>query len=82
MKSNMEIDGIKPEVSNDGIRKESEVTLKRRRNGETDYRRRMKMLRGVRSCCSKSNKYSDNLYCNYEPTGDTVHVSVDGKKIS
>ena len=42
--------------------KNQRLRFKRRRNGETDYRRRMKMLRGgVRSCCCSSNKYSDNL---------------------
>ena len=41
--------------------KNQRLRFKRRRDGETDYRRRMKLLRGEPEGCSKNIKYSDNM---------------------
>ena len=63
--------------------KNQRLRFKRRRNGETDYRRRMKMLRGgsARAVVRVTNTQTICQLVNYEPTRDTVHVSVDGRRL-
>ena len=60
--------------------KNQRLRFKRRRNGETDYRRRMKMLRGgfARAVVRVTNTQTICQLVNYETTGDTIQVSIDG----
>ena len=54
--------------------KNQRLRFKRRRNGETDYRRRMKMLRGgfARAVVRVTNTQTICQLVNYETTGDTI----------
>ena len=63
--------------------KNQRLRFKRRRNGETDYRRRMKMLRGgfARAVVRVTNTQTICQLVNYEPTGDIVKISIDGNTI-
>jgi len=63
--------------------KNQRLRFKRRRNGETDYRRRMKMLRGgfARAVVRVTNTQTICQLVNYEPTGDTVKISIDGRTL-
>ena len=63
--------------------KNQRLRFKRRRNGETDYRRRMKMLRGgfARAVVRVTNTQTNCQLVNYEPTGDIVKISIDGHTI-
>ena len=63
--------------------KNQRLRFKRRRNGETDYRRRMKMLRGgfARAVVRVTNTQIICQLVNYEPTGDTVKISIDGRTL-
>ena len=63
--------------------KNQRLRFKRRRNGETDYRRRMKMLRGgfSRAVVRVTNTQTICQLVNYEPTGDIVKISIDGHTI-
>ena len=60
--------------------KNQRLRFKRRRNGETDYRRRMKMLRGgsARAVVRVTNTQTICQLVSYQPTGDSIDVSVDG----
>ena len=63
--------------------KNQRLRFKRRRNGETDYRRRMKMLRGgfARAVVRVTNTQTICQLVNYVPTGDTVKISIDGRTL-
>ena len=63
--------------------KNQRLRFKRRRNGETDYRRRMKMLRGgvARAVVRVTNTQTICQLVNYETTGDTTQVSIDGSTL-
>ncbi|MEC9120606.1 MAG: 50S ribosomal protein L18 [Candidatus Thermoplasmatota archaeon] len=63
--------------------KNQRLRFKRRRNGETDYRRRMKMLRGgfARAVVRVTNTQTICQLVNYEPTGDKVKISIDGRTL-
>ena len=63
--------------------KNQRLRFKRRRNGETDYRRRMKMLRGgfARAVVRVTNTQTICQLVSYEPTGDTVKISIDGRTL-
>ncbi len=63
--------------------KNQRLRYKRRRNGETDYRRRIRMLRGgnARAVVRVTNTQTICQLVTYETTGDNVAVSVDGKML-
>ena len=63
--------------------KNQRLRFKRRRNGETDYRRRMKMLRGgsARAVVRVTNTQTICQLVSYQPTGDSIEVSVDGRTL-
>ena len=63
--------------------KNQRLRFKRRRNGETDYRRRMKMLRGgsARAVVRVTNTQTICQLVNYETPGDTIQVSIDGRTL-
>lgn len=59
------------------------LRLRRRRSGETDYRRRLKLLRGgeARAVVRVSNTQVSCQVVNYQPDGDHVVASVNGKTL-
>lgn len=63
--------------------KNQRLRYKRRRNGETDYRRRMRMLRGgmVRAVVRVSNTQTICQLVDYQSGGDDILVSIDGKTL-
>ena len=63
--------------------KNQRLRFKRRRTGETDYRRRMRMLRGgaTRAVVRVSNTQTTCQLINYDSTGDEVMISVTGKTL-
>ena len=64
--------------------KNQRLRFKRRRNGETDYRRRMKMLHGgsARAVVRVTNTQTICQLVNYETTaGDSIQVSIDGRTL-
>ena len=63
--------------------KNQRLRYKRRRNGETDYRRRMRMLRGgsARAVVRVTNTQTICQLVDYETSGDKVTVSIDGKML-
>jgi len=62
--------------------KNQRLRYKRRRNGETDYRRRMRMLRGgsVRAVVRVSNTQTICQLVDYQSGGDKI-VSIDGRTL-
>ena len=63
--------------------KNQRLRYKRRRNGETDYRRRMRMLRGgsARAVVRVTNTQTICQLVDYETSGDNITVSIDGKML-
>ncbi len=63
--------------------KNQRLRYKRRRNGETDYRRRMRMLRGgsVRAVVRVSNTQTICQLVDYQSAGDEILVSIDGRTL-
>ena len=63
--------------------KNQRVRFKRRRDGETDYRRRMKLLRGEtpRAVVRISNTQTICQLVEFNPDGDIVIASVNGKTL-
>ncbi len=63
--------------------KNQRLRYKRRRNGETDYRRRMRMLRGgsVRAVVRVSNTQTICQLVDYQSGGDEILVSIDGRTL-
>ena len=63
--------------------KNQRLRYKRRRNGETDYRRRMRMLRGgsVRAVVRISNTQTICQLVDYQSGGDEILVSIDGRTL-
>ena len=63
--------------------KNQRLRYKRRRNGETDYRRRMRMLRGgsARAVVRVTNTQTICQLVDYETSGDKITVSIDGKML-
>ncbi|MDG1533991.1 MAG: 50S ribosomal protein L18 [Candidatus Thalassarchaeaceae archaeon] len=63
--------------------KNQRLRYKRRRNGETDYRRRMRMLRGgsVRAVVRVSNTQTICQLVDYQSGGDKILVSIDGRTL-
>lgn len=63
--------------------KNQRLRYKRRRNGETDYRRRMRMLRGgsARAVVRVTNTQTICQLVDYETSGDKIAVSIDGKML-
>ena len=63
--------------------KNQRLRFKRRRNGETDYRRRMKMLRGgvARAVVRVTITQSICQFVIYETSGDTTQVSFVGSSL-
>ena len=63
--------------------KNQRLRYKRRRNGETDYRRRMRMLRGgsARAVVRVTNTQTICQLVDYEISGDNITVSIDGKML-
>jgi len=61
--------------------KNQRLRFKRRRVGETDYRRRMKLLRGdkPRAVVRVSNTQTICQLVEFNPEGDFVLASVSGK---
>ena len=63
--------------------KNQRLRFKRRREGETDYRRRMKLLRGEtpRAVVRVSNTQTTCQLVEFNPEGDIVLASVNGKTL-
>ena len=63
--------------------KNQRLRFKRRRDGETDYRRRMKLLRGEtpRAVVRISNTQTICQLVEFNPEGDIVIASVNGKAL-
>ena len=63
--------------------KNQRLRYKRRRNGETDYRRRMRMLRGgsTRAVVRVTNTQTICQLVDYTNDGDKVSISIDGKTL-
>ena len=63
--------------------KNQRLRFKRRRDGETDYRRRMKLLRGEtpRAVVRISNTQTICQLVEFNPDGDIVIASVNGKAL-
>ncbi len=63
--------------------KNQRLRYKRRRNGETDYRRRMRMLRGgsTRAVVRVTNTQTICQLVDYTTSGDNVEISIDGKTL-
>ena len=63
--------------------KNQRLRFKRRRDGETDYRRRMKLLRGEtpRAVVRISNTQTICQLVEFNPDGDIVIASVNGKTL-
>ena len=63
--------------------KNQRLRFKRRREGETDYRRRMKLLRGEtpRAVVRVSNTQTTCQLIEFNPDGDIVLASVSGKTL-
>ena len=63
--------------------KNQRLRFKRRRDGETDYRRRMKLLRGEtpRAVVRISNTQTIGQLVEFNPDGDIVIASVNGKAL-
>lgn len=63
--------------------KNQRLRYKRRRNGETDYRRRMRMLRGgsTRAVVRVTNTQTICQLVDYTNDGDKVLISIDGKTL-
>ena len=63
--------------------KNQRLRFKRRREGETDYRRRMKLLRGdsPRAVVRISNTQTMCQLVEFNPDGDIVIASVNGKTL-
>ena len=63
--------------------KNQRLRFKRRRDGETDYRRRMKLLRGKtpRAVVRISNTQTICQLVEFNPDGDIVIASVNGKTL-
>lgn len=63
--------------------KNQRLRYKRRRNGETDYRRRMRMLRGgsTRAVVRVTNTQTICQLIDYTTSGDEVAISIDGKTL-
>ena len=63
--------------------KNQRLRFKRRRDGETDYRRRMKLLRGetTRAVVRISNTQTICQLVEFNPDGDIVIASVNGKAL-
>lgn len=63
--------------------KNQRLRFKRRRDGETDYRRRMKLLRGEtqRAVVRISNTQTTCQLVEFNPDGDIVIASVNGKAL-
>tara|TARA_B110000495_G_scaffold201486_1_gene219051 strand:- start:1266 stop:1778 length:513 start_codon:yes stop_codon:yes gene_type:complete len=63
--------------------KNQRLRFKRRRVGETDYRRRMKLLRGdkLRAVVRISNTQTTCQLVEFNPEGDLVITSVNGKTL-
>jgi len=63
--------------------KNQRLRFKRRREGETDYRRRMKLLRGdtPRAVVRISNTQTTCQLIEFNPEGDLVLASVNGKTL-
>ncbi len=63
--------------------KNQRLRFKRRRDGETDYRRRMKLLRGEtpRAVVRISNTQTICQLVEFNPEGDIVIASVNGKTL-
>ena len=63
--------------------KNRRLRFKRRRDGETDYRRRMKLLRGEtpRAVVRISNTQTICQLVEFNPDGDIVIASVNGKTL-
>mgnify|MGYP000004919874 CR=1 FL=1 len=63
--------------------KNQRLSFKRRREGETDYRRRMKLLRGdtPRAVVRISNTQTTCQLIEFNPEGDLVLASVNGKTL-
>lgn len=63
--------------------KNQRLRFKRRREGETDYRRRMKLLRGEtpRAVVRVSNTQTTCQLVEFNPEGDIVLASVTGKTL-
>ena len=63
--------------------KNQRLRFKRRRDGETDYRRRMKLLRGEtpRAVVRISNTQTVCQLVEFNPDGDIVIASVNGKAL-
>ncbi|MDC0852221.1 50S ribosomal protein L18 [Euryarchaeota archaeon] len=63
--------------------KNQRLRFKRRRVGETDYRRRMKLLRGdkPRAVVRVSNTQTTCQLVEFNPDGDFVLASVNGKNL-
>ena len=63
--------------------KNQRLRFKRRRVGETDYRRRMKLLRGEqpRAVVRISNTQTICQLVEFNPEGDFILASVNGKNL-
>lgn len=64
-------------------KKQKTIAFRRRRDGQTDYRKRLRLLVGnkPRAVCRKSGKYIWLQLVDYNKTGDRVSISAHSREL-